>query len=341
MLRALPVEEWLSIQTPVLDVRSPGEFLRGHIPGAHSLPLFSNEERAVVGTIYKQVGRDQAVLEGLRLIGPKLAWFVEEAKRIAPAGRVRVHCWRGGERSGSMGWLLDKAGFAEVHTLKRGYKGFRSYAGTTFSAQLPLRVLGGYTGSGKTEVLQRLKEAGQQVIDLEALAAHKGSAFGALGEPEQPTTEHFENLLWSELNALDKGRPIWVEDESLMIGRIQLPKAFYTAMRQATMYFVDLPRVARIDRLVGLYGNYPAELLSVAIQRIAKRLGPQHCKAALEALQVGDLHTVVGIVLRYYDKAYDHGASTRDPRQVISLPIDPLDFHGLPELLIAHDERSH
>ncbi|MBX2972949.1 MAG: tRNA 2-selenouridine(34) synthase MnmH [Flavobacteriales bacterium] len=336
MVHALATHEWLASDTPIIDVRSPGEYTRGHIPGAFNMPLFSNEERAIVGTLYKQRGRDVAMLEGLRIVGPKLAWLVEEARRIAPNGRIRVHCWRGGERSGSVGWLLDKAGFAEVCTLKRGYKGFRNLVQEALNAPFPLCVLGGYTGSGKTETLHRLKGLGQQVIDLEALASHKGSSFGALGEAPQPTTEHFENLLWEQIVRMDRTRPIWVEDESTMIGRVNIPQAFFANMRSARLYFVEMPVEERADRTVKDYGSFPTEQLAEAIRRIAKRMGPQHCKAALEALAEGDLRQVALITLRYYDKAYLHGASQRDPQRVVKVPASANDLAGLAQRLIEH-----
>ncbi|MCB0765946.1 MAG: tRNA 2-selenouridine(34) synthase MnmH [Flavobacteriales bacterium] len=324
MLHALPITDWLALSTPIIDVRSPGEFQRGHIPNAINLPLFSNEERAVVGTIYKKQGRDPALLEGLRLVGPKLAHIVEEAWRIAPEGRIRVHCWRGGERSGSVGWLLDKAGFKEVLTLKRGYKGFRNHVLQELGGELHLKVLGGFTGSGKTETLDRLQEKGEQIIDLEALASHKGSSFGGLGAAPQPTTEHFENRLWCRIRSLDRERPIWVEDESAMIGRINLPRSFYEQMRAARLYFVKVPVDQRAARLLSEYGSFPKEDLAEAIKRIARRLGPQHCKRALEALGNDDLREVVLITLGYYDRSYLHGVSKRDPRQVVELsPLDP------------------
>ncbi|MBL7946712.1 MAG: tRNA 2-selenouridine(34) synthase MnmH [Flavobacteriales bacterium] len=329
MLRSLPVEDWLTLEPPIIDVRSPGEFARGHIPGAHNVPLFTNEERAIVGTLYKQKGRDPAVLEGLRLVGPKLAWLVEEAQRLAPTGRIRVHCWRGGERSGSVGWLLDKAGFVDVFTLKRGYKGFRAHAQATLRSPFLLKVLGGFTGSGKTESLKHLGRCGAQVVDLEALADHKGSAFGALGQLPQPTTEHFENRLWSALAALDPSRPIWVEDESAMIGRVNVPSAFFAAMRAAPLYFVEVPQEERAKRLVEHYGHFPKEQLAGSIQRIAKRMGPQHCKNALLALDEGDLEQVALLALRYYDKAYLHGASLRDPMRVIKLTASANDPEAL------------
>lgn len=321
MLRALSIAEWLALHSPIVDVRSPGEFKRGHVPGAQNLPLFTDEERTIVGTLYKRVGRDAALLEGLRLVGPKLALLVEDAQRIAPNGRIRVYCWRGGERSGSVGWLLDKAGFAEVHTLQRGYKAFRTHVRTAFDGPFLLNVLGGFTGTGKTEALHRLATLGQQIIDLEALACHRGSSFGALGEGPQPTTEHFENLLWDVLRRLDVQRPIWVEDESAMIGRISIPKPFFERMRTATLYFAEVPLEQRVARLVNEYGHFSSEHLAEAIRRIAKRIGPQHCKAALAALSESDLHQVVRIMLRYYDKSYLHGTSQRAPERVFRFAV--------------------
>lgn len=336
VLRALPVTDFLSSGLPIMDVRSPGEFARGHIPGAHSMPLFSDAERAVVGTLYKQTGRDAAVLEGLRIVGPKMAGIVEQARALAPEGRIAVHCWRGGERSGSVAWLLDKAGFAEVITLKGGYKAFRNHVLDSFTDVPELLVLGGYTGTGKTETLHHLKELDQQVIDLEGLARHKGSSFGALGEEPQPTQEHFENMLWHALRTVDRSRPVWVEDESLMIGRNKLPETFHAALRTATLLFADMPLEDRVERLVKDYGSFRTELLGEAVQRIAKRLGPQHAKAALEALAMGDLHTVARITLRYYDKTYAHGLSQRVTTSVTTIPATATDLRALAQHLKDH-----
>lgn len=336
MLRQLPVAEFIASDFPVVDVRSPGEFAHGHIPGAHPFPLFSDEERAVVGTLYKQQGRDAAVLEGLRIVGPKLAVIVEHARAITPNGRIRVHCWRGGERSSSVAWLLDKSGFSEVLTLKGGYKAFRNQVLASFAEPVDLRVLGGYTGTGKTETLHHLHERGEQVIDLERLAHHKGSSYGAIGEAPQPTTEHFENLLWNALRQRDAARPLWVEDESLMIGRVKIPEPFFEQMRTALLFFADMPKEERAARLVQDYGTYPKEELAEATKRIEKRLGPQHCKAALTALEADDLFTVAMITLTYYDKTYLRGASLRDPMHVINLPASANDLRGLADRLITH-----
>lgn len=307
------------------------------------MPLFSDEERAVVGTLYKQTGRDAAVLEGLRIVGPKMASIVEEARALALSGRIRVYCWRGGERSGSVAWLLDKAGLQDVMTLRRGYKVFRSHVIEELDRPVDLHVLGGYTGTGKTETLKHLRDLGEQIVDLEAIACHKGSSFGAIGEQPQPTTEHFENLLWDRLMALDPTRPFWVEDESMMIGRVKIPDGFFACMRNTLLYFAVMPIEERAERLVQDYGKFPTELLAEATKRIERRLGPQHCKAALEALDAGDLLTVAKITLRYYDKTYAHGTSLRDQAFVMKLPATALDLPGLAQrlLAIAREQQPH
>lgn len=335
MVRPLDIADFLERETPIIDVRSPGEYAHGHIPGAHSLPLFSDEERVVVGTLYKQQGRDAAVLEGLRIVGPKLAAIVEEARSLAPDGRIRVHCWRGGERSGSVAWLLDKAGFAEVLTLRKGYKAFRNHVLDSFAAPLPLIILGGYTGSGKTEILHALRALGEQVVDMEGLANHRGSSFGALGLPPQPTTEHFENLLWGELRTLDRSRMIWLEDESMMIGRVKVPDGVFSQLRAAKVFFVEMPQDMRAQRLVVDYGKAETKELREAILRIQKRMGPQHCKAALQALDAGDLFTVAKTALTYYDKAYLHGAQERDPMSVKKMEVATPDSGWVAEALLA------
>ncbi len=184
---------------PLLDVRSPGEYAQGHVPGALSFPLFSDAERATVGTIYKQQSRDLALETGLELVGPKLGGFVREARTLAPQGQVVVHCWRGGQRSGSMAWLLRQGGL-DVWTLEGGYKAYRTWVLAELAAQqYSLYIIGGRTGTGKTKILHALRQMGEQVVDLEGLACHKGSAFGFIGELPQPTVEQFENDLHAAL----------------------------------------------------------------------------------------------------------------------------------------------
>jgi tRNA 2-selenouridine synthase len=196
-----PADLWQHLTDRVLiDVRSPAEFARAHIPNAHSLPLFNDEERAKVGTMYKQMSPEAALLKGLEIVGPKMSGFVKKAIKWSPDRKVIVHCWRGGKRSGSVAWLLKFAGF-DVLTIEGGYKNYRQTVLQSFDNQLlkNMIILGGKTGSGKTYILKELEKRGEQIIDLEGLANHKGSAFGWIGENQQPTTEHFENLLHDAL----------------------------------------------------------------------------------------------------------------------------------------------
>ncbi len=296
---------------PMLDVRSPSEFRQGHIPGAVSFPLFTDEERARVGTLYKQQGKDNAVLEGLRIVGPKLATFIEQANTISPERAVAMYCWRGGMRSGSMAWLLRTAGFT-VDLRKGGYKAYRQNVQESFSNAIPFTILSGPTGSGKTEILHELRNLGEQVIDLEELACHRGSAFGSLGMEEQPTIEQFENNLYHALQALDFSRRIWVEDESRKIGKVVLHGGLWENLNRAPLVLLNVPLDDRVKRLVDEYGTFGTELLRDSLLKIAKRLGGLTLTEALEALDAGNLAKVAEISLKYYDKAYRFSLEKRN-----------------------------
>src|SRR5690606_38457631 len=233
MIQRVDVENFLqqAPQALIVDVRSPAEYVHARIPGAVSMPLFTDEERKVVGTAYKQQSREQAIKIGLDYFGPKMRKMVEQVEsRLAGEDKpVLVHCWRGGMRSGGVAWLLDLYGF-RVTVLEGGYKAFRNWALNTLAVTYHLQILGGYTGSGKTEILKNLRYAGKQVIDLEALASHKGSALGGIGQPLQPSQEMFENLLAWSLSKMDTRRAIWVEDESQRIGDRNIPNEFMHQM---------------------------------------------------------------------------------------------------------------
>lgn len=307
---------------PIIDVRSTKEYHHAHIPGAVNIPLFTNEERAEVGTCYKQKGRDLAVRLGLELIGPKLAYFVKQADALAPQRQVLVHCWRGGMRSGSFAWLLKTAGF-NVSTLEGGYKAYRNHVLESFERPQNIVILGGQTGSGKTDILRALTQMGEQVIDLEAIAHHKGSAYGAIGQTPQPSSEQFENLLHQQWSTLVPNRRVWLEGESRNIGRCFIPLAFWKQMQHPTQFiFVDLPKNLRIQRLVREYACYDHSLLLNATERIKKRLGGQHFKAIIEALERHDYATVADISLHYYDKAYLYELAQRNVSHHISLQED-------------------
>ncbi len=324
MPQVLTVSAWIDRyrDLPLLDVRTPAEYTQGHIPHAINFPLFSNEERAEVGTIYKQEGPQEALLRGLELVGPRMAQMVRKAQQLVPRRRVVVHCWRGGQRSGSVAWLLERAGF-ETYTLKGGYKAWRNYVLEGFhQMERPIVLLGGRTGSGKTAVLHELARLGAQVIDLEGLAHHKGSAFGGLGQAPQPTTEQFENDLFEQWRQIDPARPVWIESESRAIGRVCIPEGLWEQMRRAPYVRLLVPFPLRVSRLVAEYGQFSPDALIAAFRKIQKRLGGQWLQAAIEAIEAGKLDQAAAIALRYYDKTYDYFLEKHPPPTLVELPVD-------------------
>jgi tRNA 2-selenouridine synthase len=292
---------------PLIDVRTPAEFSDGHIPGAHNLPLFTNEERAEVGTLYKKKGPDEAINLGLGFVGPKMQSIAESAKNIAVNGSLLVHCWRGGKRSESIAWLLDFSGL-QVAIINGGYKAYRRYA-LEFMAntEFNLTILGGRTGSAKTAILHKLSMLGEQVVDLEGLANHKGSAFGWIGEEEQPTTQQFENELFEILRHFDPKRRIWVENESKSIGRVYIPDGFWNKMKNAPLVHLEVSLEQRVNHLVSLYAaQEDRSSLAQSFTKIERRLGGKNLKAAVDAIEVGDYAEAARIALVYYDKTYDY-----------------------------------
>ncbi len=346
-INKIEIEQFLELAktSAVLDVRSPGEFNHAHIPGAVSFPLFTDEERKVVGTAYKQESREQAIKIGLEYFGPKLRKMVEEAESFLDSlmsevtpntgsnyknnRQILVHCWRGGMRSGAIAWLLDLYGF-KVYTLIGGYKKYRNYVLDTFIIPFDFKILGGYTGSGKTSLLKALKHKGENVMDLEGLANHKGSAFGNIGLPKQPGQEMFENLLAGELRKIIEQNigssksdtthslltthhsPIWLEDESQRIGLVNIPKDIWMNMRQSPVFFLDISFEERLKQIVIDYGDLDRELVIDAIGRISKKLGDLNAKTAILLLNEGKISQSFDILLKYYDKHYFKSLHNRE-----------------------------
>lgn len=362
-----PIEDFLRLRDaglPLLDVRSPAEFQTAHIAGARSLPLFSDEERARVGTAYARQGQEAATLLALRLVGGRLADMVETARQLCPPqpltadaaavlaaspsarcaasspvpdhafpplpeapslpGRhVLLHCWRGGLRSRSVGWLLESCGFT-VHLLRGGYRAFRAHVRKELARPRPVLILGGMTGCGKTDILHALADRGEQIIDLEGLANHRGSAFGAVAlSGGQPGNEAFENDLFEQWRTLDPHRPVWLEDESRRIGHVTLCEEFFRHIDTSPLLVVDLPQPLRIRRLVSIYGDTSpdsppepaiAEALCAALQKLRRRLGSEACTRCCELVRAGRLDEAAGRVLHYYDKCYAHQQAQRSGR---------------------------
>jgi tRNA 2-selenouridine synthase len=325
MTEKLKVEAFLDDYSwPIIDVRSPAEFAHAHIPGAQNIPLLENDERAEVGILYKNAGRQDAIIRGLEIIGPKMAQFVKTGMEISPDKKLRMHCWRGGMRSDSMAWLFSTAGF-QVKILQGGYKNYRRFIREKLTSDAKYVVLSGTTGTGKTEILHALKEKGRQVLDLEGMANHKGSSFGALGEKPQPSTEQFENDLYDAFKKLDLSQPIWLEDESRFIGKVSIPEPFFDKMRNCCVVRVDMPLELRVERLVKDYAGFPKKDLIAATERITRRLGGQHAKRALESIENDDFKTAIEIVLHYYDKTYNFGLSKRNQDKVYHIPVSTAD----------------
>ncbi|MFN2456767.1 MAG: tRNA 2-selenouridine(34) synthase MnmH [Chitinophagaceae bacterium] len=344
MIEKLPVELFLqtSVDNFIIDVRSPLEYNHAHIPGAASIPLFTDEERKIIGTAYKQQSKEVAIKMGLDFFGAKMKRIVEEVEDLVRSRQLGVqnkntfssnselqaqncillYCWRGGMRSAAVAWLLNFYGFT-VKVLAEGYKAYRNYVLQTFNLPFLFKVIGGFTGSGKTELLEELKKAGELTINLEELACHKGSAFGKINMPPQPTQEMFENLLSHELQAANCKKEkthsplrglgdIWIEDESQRIGQLNIPTPLWQTLRQSPVYFLNISFEERLQHLVEEYGSHDTSSITEAISRISKQLGRLEAKQAINFFLEGNIAACFGILLNYYDKRYLKALHNRD-----------------------------
>jgi tRNA 2-selenouridine synthase len=333
-VKRISITEFVSMmeQHPILDVRSPSEYAHAHMKNAYSLPLFSDEERKVVGTAYKQQGKQPAIKLGLNYFGVKMAAMVSEVEAILAASPdpnnklVLVHCWRGGMRSAGVAWLLDLYGYT-VYTLAGGYKAYRNWVVAQFTIPYQCKVLGGFTGSGKTETLHALQALKEPIIDLEGLAHHKGSAFGNLGQPIQPSQEQFENILAQLLFKIHTEHAyVWVEDESRRIGLVNIPAPLFEQMRKSKVYFLDIPFSERLQFIVSGYGKFEKDKLMTAILRIKKRLGGLETKTAINFLIEDDVISSFSVLLTYYDKLYLKGANNRENPELLIQKIEVADI---------------
>ncbi len=304
----------------VVDVRSPGEYAQGHIPGAVNIPLFSDEERVDVGTRYKQINREAALHRGLEYVGSRLVSYLKDLGRLTPSKAVLLYCWRGGMRSASMAWLFEMGGYS-CTLLEGGFKAYRQEVLDAFELPIELVVVGGMTGTGKSDILRALEEMGEQVLFLEEIAHHKGSAFGALGQESQPTTLQFEHQLYEVWRRFDSNRPVFLEDESAAIGTVSIPKPLFAQMRQSNLYLLELAFSIRKTRIEREYAHFPPDQLKAAIVRIRKRLGDESMNKAIDAIDNRQLDDAIDIILRYYDKAYRKGNAKRPPEAIKSIPL--------------------
>ncbi len=293
----------------VIDVRAPAEYADDHLPGAISLPVLDDAERARVGTIYKQVSPFTARKLGAALVARNAARHLEETLADRPGGwRPLVYCWRGGQRSGSFATILGQIGW-RVETLAGGYKAWRGLVVEALHARpfpAPVVLLDGNTGTAKTAVLAELAARGVQVLDLEGLARHRGSLFGAM-PGGQPSQRRFEGLLAMAVAALDPARPVVVEAESAMVGACRLPAGLWKAMRAAPRIAISAPPAARAAYLVRAYADLTAD--PARLEAIIASLRPLHPAEALARWRAqaaaGEFAALAeDLMVRHYDPRY-------------------------------------
>jgi len=309
------LEKFRSFKGPLIDVRSPSEYYKGHMPNSINIPLFDNEERSIIGTIYKKEGRKKAVIEGLKFFEKKtellldnLFMSIDSYKNTSEKNKeffIRIYCSRGGMRSQSIAWLLEKYKLNPI-TLKGGYKIYRRWVLDSFSKKLNIVVIGGKTGTGKTRLLSLLEKCNYQTIDLEGFACHRGSTFGGLGMQEQPSNEQFENQIAEKLNSFIFTNNIFVEAESANIGKCKIPHEFFNQMKYSRRIEIVRSESNRLDELINTYSVFEKEELQESVLRIKKRLGPQRTKIALESINNERWDLVCKSVLDYYDKCYEY-----------------------------------
>jgi tRNA 2-selenouridine synthase len=301
----------------VIDVRSPAEYAEDHLPGALNWPVLDDDERRIVGTLYVQVSAHEARKVGAAMVARNIAQRLEHEVRAKPrTWRPLVYCWRGGQRSGSLAWFLGQIGF-RTQQLEGGYKAFRAVVRHDLE-QLPqrlqLQVLAGRTGSGKTRLLQALQLEGAQVLDLEALACHRGSVLGGMPDRPQPSQKRFDTLLWQALRSFDPARPVFVESESAKVGRLRVPEALIQHLRErGNCTLVQMPDGARVQLLLEEYGFFTAqpEAFCRLLDGLVEVRGRQAVQGWQAMAREGRWAEVFSdLMLRHYDPLY-----TRSLRQ--------------------------
>ena len=303
----------------IIDVRSPGEFAEDHIPGAVNLPVLDNEERAIVGTIYVQESRFLARRVGAAMVAKNIARHLETALSDRSASfKPLVYCWRGGQRSNAMATILSQVGWRTI-VLQGGYKTYRRWAQNRLyddDLSLQLVLLDGGTGCGKTAILNRAAELGVQVVDLEALAQHRGSLFGAMAGQSQPSQKWFESSLLHQLDGLDLARPVLVEAESSKIGARTIPPALWRAMANAPRIELTAPASARATFLVQAYAEIIQDrpALDAALRRLEIYPGRKRLAGWAMLADAGDFIALAQEVIElHYDPSYAR-SSRRDQR---------------------------
>lgn len=295
----------------VIDARSPAEFAADHLPGAVNWPVLDDDERRLVGTEYAQVSAFDARKRGAALVAKNIAAHIERDVLDKPKGwQPLVYCWRGGQRSASLAWFLDQMGF-RTHVLAGGYKAFRAAVRAeleTLPATLTYRVICGKTGSGKTRLLGALREAGAQVLDLEALASHRGSVLGVVPGRPQPGQKAFETALWSALRSFDPQRPVYVESESKKVGNLRVPESLIREMRErGACVHVEMPDPSRLALLLEDYAFFvrDVELFCSQLEALIALRGRDTVAAWQALARAGSIDDAfLALMHTHYDPGY-------------------------------------
>ena len=316
----------------LIDVRSPEEYYKGHMPNSISIPIFNNEERSIIGKKYKYSGRENAVREGFKIIENKIDKIIntfiliKKEFQISTIDKtsndtcIKIYCARGGMRSQSMLWLLEKFHYPCI-TLNGGYKTYRNWVLNIFKDRQKIIVIGGKTGTRKTKILEKLRALGYQILDFENLANHRGSSFGGLGMKEQPTNEQYENLIAEDLNKFNKKKIIFVEAESANIGKNRIPHELYKQMKNSKRIEIIRNEKIRIKELINTYSKYKKNDLKESVLKITKRLGPQRTKSAINSIDNEDWENVCKSVLDYYDRCYEHELKDKKDVNVLDMNL--------------------
>lgn len=333
----------------ILDVRSPAEYADDHLPGAISVPVLNDEERARIGTLYKQVSPFAAKKQGAALIARNIARHLEEQFIDKPKSwRPLVYCWRGGMRSGAMAHILAQVGWSTAQ-LEGGYKNYRRHVLNeleTLPAQFDFRVISGGTGSGKSRLLHALAAQGAQVLDLEELAQHRGSLLGRLPDQPQPSQKTFESRIWNTLRRCNTQRPVYVEAESRKVGTLNLPVTLHERIRAAACIRVEVPLQSRVALLMQDYAHFMAApaLLEERLRLLTGLHSREKIDHWISLITQNDWHALVSELLtQHYDPAYrrSSGSGLLQLGNAYALELNTLDAESLHDVAKHLIEREH
>ena len=323
------LKEFRNLRGLLVDIRSPDEYYKGHMPNSINIPLFNNDERAYIGKKYKNAGREKAVFEGLKIIEKNFDQlikdivleyknYIDKNKSTDVGYQLKVYCARGGMRSISINWLLEKIGYKSFK-LEGGYKAYRNWVLGSFQEERNIILIGGKTGTGKTKILKTLMKNNFQVIDLEDLANHRGSSFGGLGLSNQPSNEQFENLLAEKFINFSKSKPVVIEAESSNIGSCRIPHELFKQMKNSKRIEILQSKKNRLKELIYTYSVFPKNELKNSVIKISKRLGPQRTKKAIIEIENENWEEVCNAVLDYYDKCYEYELANKSDVRSINI----------------------